>query len=144
MLLQFNLLVFDEAQGHWIKRRSAVTRNYLCGWFALDIASIAPSTADYIALFGDSSGEDGGGSSSTTRIFRIIRAVRLLKLLRLLRSSRVLNRILSRFAIPYRTLTLAKLFILLLVASHWVACSLGIIAAFSEQQRLDTWLGAWG
>ena len=152
MLLQFNLMVFDEWQSRWVQTRREVAILYLKGWFLLDIGSLAPSSADYIGLFYDATAAavngtvdaGGGGTSSTTRIFRVIRVLRLLKLLRLLRSSRLLTRIFSRIAIPFRTFTMIKLAVIIFLTTHWVACSLGLITTFSEQQRLDTWLTAFG
>jgi hypothetical protein len=140
MLLQFNL-VHNEWQNRWVQTRREVTKMYLKGWFALDVASLAPSSADYIAL---ANSEEGGSDGSTARIFRVIRVLRLLKLLRLLRPSRLLNRMLSRVAIPFRTLTMCKLTITIFLTTHWVACALGLVTTFSERQRLDTWLTAFG
>ena len=141
MLLQFNLMVFDEWQSRWVQTRREVAILYLKGWFLLDIGSLAPSSADYIGLFYDATAAavngtvdaGGGGTSSTTRIFRVIRVLRLLKLLRLARINRLLQRYEEEFASLMTTFKLGKLVIIIFVIGHWLSClfyGLGSIETF--------------
>ena len=143
LLLQFNIKYYDEPQNLWVRDRRLIASAYLRSWFLLDVGSLAPSTADYVLLANYAAGKEGE-SPSTARIFRIIRVVRLLKLLRLLRSSRVFSRMLSRFPLPYKTLVMLRLSLLVTLAAHWSACLLSISTTFSEQGKLDTWLASYG
>ena len=145
MLLQFNVMVYEESSGRMLGIRRQVTAIYLRGWFWLDMPSLLPSSVDYVPLFQSAEQRKAASSnSSTVRVFRIIRVVRLLKLLRLLRSSRIIARVLSRVAIPFKTLTMAKLAFGVLIAAHWLACLLGMICTFSDFQKLDTWQASFG
>lgn len=144
LVLQFNLMTFDDESNDWVTSRWQVSNNYLRGWFWLDLGSIAPSSADIISVARGSGDEGGGGSSSSARIFRVIRIVRLLKMLRLLRSSRVVKRLLARFPIPYKAMVMIRLFLLVTLGAHWAACVLSLTTTFSEVGRLDTWLASYG
>ena len=88
----------------------------------LDLASILPlDTVDVIVSSGR---DDGGGGTGSLKAIRVVRLLRLMKLLRVLRGMRIFARWEARLALDYAVLTLQKFFITLLVAAHWLGCTL--------------------
>ena len=127
----------------WEHRLSRVCGHYLKGWFVIDLLSVAPSIFDILPLVQDSDSE--GGSMESLKVMRNIRTLRLVKLLRIVRGSRVLKRWETRISMPYSTLTLTQLMLIVVYAVHIVACVLGIISDFSTPKpKLDSWQGYFG
>ena len=126
----------------WEFRLSPVCGHYLRGWFIIDVLSVAPSAFDILPLVqGDS--DDGG--MENFKVMRNIRTLRLIKLLRIVRGSRVLKRWETRISMPYATITLTQLMLMVVYAVHIVACVLGIISDFSTPKpKLDSWQGYFG
>jgi hypothetical protein len=92
MLLQFRLQ-FEKSgesmtQGAtWVIRPWPIAINYLKGWFAIDLLSVAVSAFDFLTVTGDD-----GSTFEDFKILRVLRVLRLVKLVRLLRASRMLKR----------------------------------------------------
>mmetsp|Transcript_637 Transcript_637/g.1252 ORF Transcript_637/g.1252 Transcript_637/m.1252 type:complete len:834 (-) Transcript_637:33-2534(-) len=111
----------------WVKDNRAIACNYLRTWFIVDVIGMVP--VDLILLHIQQSDEGGGvgGARREMKFVRLLRAMRLFKLLRVLRSNRLLRRYTDRISVPYASVELVKLIAMLLLASHWMACILGII-----------------
>lgn len=90
----------------------AIVRNYCRSWMIIDFISIVPY--ELIAPC--------GGLSA----LRTVRLLRLLKLLRLLRGMRILQRWQAEAGVSYRKTMLYRLFGMVCIASHWIACALGM------------------
>lgn len=69
----------------------------------------------------------GGGGGGAVKAIRVVRLLRLMKLLRVLRGMRIFARWEARLALDYAVLTLQKFFITLLVAAHWLGCTLMVM-----------------
>ena len=81
---------------------SKIRRNYLKGWFLIDLSSMIPlDTVGVIqARMADDDGEGGGGGPDLKGL-RLMKLLKLMKLVRLVKASRMLQKVESQIAIPY-------------------------------------------
>ena len=157
----------------WEFRYRHVLYNYLTGWFFIDMLAVGPSAFDVYDLattpsavvnatasqlelgLGDVLGSPngtalldeagGGGNLKVVKVLRVIRTLRLFKLLRLMRGSKIIKRWATRVSMPYATIAIAKLLLMVLYVTHFSACMLGVMATFSEPNaKLDSWQGYYG
>ena len=103
----------------------AVVRHYFFGWFPLDLFSILPSIFDIIPLVQASNAADEASGMSAEKLsgFRAVRALRLVKLVRLIRASRLLARWQARVGLSHSVLTLLRIIVTLVLATHWCTCA---------------------
>ena len=113
-----------------------IARNYLSGWFTIDVLSIAVSAGDVVKLSMDSA----SGSSSTIMILKLLRVLRLIKMVRLLRASRIWKRWETRHAVNYRMLSLSTCILGIFLSAHWIACIWSLQTVF-KGRRDESWLG---
>ena len=157
----------------WEFRYRHVLYNYLTGWFLIDVLAVGPSAFDVYDLattpsavvnatasqlelgLGDFLGSPngtalldeagGGGNLKVVKVLRVIRTLRLFKLLRLMRGSKIIKRWATRVSMPYATIAIVKLLLMVLYVTHFSACMLGVMATFSEPNaKLDSWQGYYG
>ena len=157
----------------WEYRYRHVLCNYLTGWFLIDALSVGPSAFDIYDLATrpdtvanatanllELGSEDVLGSSNRTtvldqaadesnikvvKVLRVIRTLRLFKLLRLMRGSKIVKRWATRISMPYATIAITNLLLMVLYVTHFSACMLGVMATFSEPNpKLDSWQGYYG
>lgn len=126
MILNFNLMYFDEKLLQMISDRKLIAKRYLRGFFIIDFISILPY--DDITL--------ATGSKANLKILRIVRIVRLAKLLRILRSSRIFARFENSMTINYGALKLVKFVVGTLFIAHWMACLWHLVKVV-EQSRCN-------
>jgi hypothetical protein len=122
----------------WEMNPRALARNYVRGWFFLDVISIFPSIFDILPVISNE-GPDAGGAKA----LRTLRALRLVKLLRLMRASRVFQRARERISLNSVTVTLISLLTQTCMLTHAYACIVAIWTTFFDSP-LDTWLGTFG
>jgi hypothetical protein len=112
--------------GKKVFSRWAIVKRYASGWLILDVASILPfETMDVIM------GAAGGGVSKLKSV-RFVRLLRLMKLLRVLRGMRIFSRWEARLSLNYAVLSLQKYFLTLLLAAHWLGCTLFLLHSTLE------------
>ena len=157
----------------WEFRYRHVLHNYLTGWFLIDVLAVGPSAFDVYDLattpsavvnatasqlelgLGDFLGSPngtalldeagGGGNLKVVKVLRVIRTLRLFKLLRLMRGSKIIKRWATRISMPYATIAITNLLLMVLYVTHFSACMLGVMASFSEPNaKLDSWQGYYG
>ena len=153
MVITFNMAFQEHSDkgGHWVYNRRAITRNYLLGWFVIDLFSVAPFfliTLDYSSPWGPSEEQplaERTQYSSATRatvLFRIVKLLRMLKLTRVFKATRVIERhlldvALHRWEVTYSMLKIAKLLLVLCMYSHFQACLWGL---FSSWMGAPNWI----
>ena len=113
-------------------------RNYMTGWFPIDLVSTFISVVDIYGLYAE------GADLNSLRILRALRALRLIKLVRVARASRIFKRWETRFAINYTLLEITKCLVAMLVTSHWFGCFWTLQAGLLSDSLLSSWLGAAG
>ena len=157
----------------WEFRYRHVLYNYLTGWFLIDVLSVGPSAFDIYELatppaaaanatasllevssgdlIGSSNGTSlldeagGGGNLKVVKVLRVIRTLRLFKLLRLMRGSRMMKRWATRISVPFATIAITNLLLMVLYVTHFSGCMLGVMATFSEPNaKFDSWQGYYG
>ena len=153
LFVQFRLMteVYTSEDGGgtvWLTSSWGIAKNYLKGWFGLDVTSILVSFFDFVSLppvkavlAGSSSGENASSSSlSSLKVLRVLRVLRLVKLARLIRASRMMKRWETRMAINYAVLSLLKACVMLILMGHWMAC-VWVLQAKVQADMANTWLG---
>jgi len=127
------MLVYYDKDGQMIKDHGLIAKRYMKGWFFLDFLTILPyDSAKY--LFNDTGGQ--------AKMLRLVRLLRLLKLLRILRASRLLQRWETRVGITHIQMTMLKLIVMIVLATHWLACMWGLIP-FVQSETTFTWMSRW-
>ena len=121
IVLQFMIAYRDPVTGYYVTVHSKIARHYIHSWFLIDVAATFPLHAIV--------GED------RFRIFRFLRLLRLVKLLRLLKASDLVRRWNERVHISFLARWLLHFFCVLLLASHWMACLLGIAGSMNVERR---------
>ena len=120
--------------------RWAIVKNYASSWLLLDLASILPFETMNVIMDAQNN-KDGGGSGSESggnlKAVRFIRLLRLMKLLRVLRGVRIFARWEARLALNYAVLSLQKYFLTLVLAAHWLGCTLFLLHSTLEPDCAD-------
>ena len=116
MAVVFNTAIFDPKRSRWILSHAAIARRYLRGWFALDVLSILP----YELL--------DAGAFRSFRLLRALKVLRLLKLLRVARVGRLLHWWANRLHLSFKTLSVLRAALVIVVVLHWVACACRMVA----------------
>lgn len=84
-------------------------------------------------IMAQSSGSAGSDTrESSLKSMRFVRLLRLMKLLRVLRGLRIFKRWEARLALNYAILSLQKYFLTLIVAAHWLGCTLFLLHSTLE------------
>jgi hypothetical protein len=127
LVLNFFLKVKISGSDENNDQRSLITRydiarNYILGWFIIDLVSVVP--VDVISM----SFETG---SSSIEAVKLVRLLRLIKLMRFLRASRMMARWSDHFHLTYTMKDLLRLIFLLLFSSHLMACFWGLVGHFN-------------
>ena len=133
LVINFNLIYFDEKKQGFITERKRVVNRYLRGFFLIDLVSILP--------FKELSALSGSGGGDNFKLLRILRIVRLAKLLRILRSSRIFQRFENQMEISYGLIRLYKFLLMVIVLCHWLACLWGLVLQV-ESSRCN-WAAAY-
>mmetsp|Transcript_11731 Transcript_11731/g.38590 ORF Transcript_11731/g.38590 Transcript_11731/m.38590 type:complete len:644 (+) Transcript_11731:119-2050(+) len=125
LVINFNLIYFDETELKYVTQRSRVVARYMKGFFLIDVVSIFPFDEIATAV-------GGGGAASNLKIFRVVRIFRLAKLLRILRSSRIFQRLENEMNINYGMIKLAKFLVVTALIAHWMACAWHLVVVVEE------------
>jgi potassium voltage-gated channel Eag-related subfamily H protein 7 len=136
ILLQFVICFRDYKfrQGRVVSAKSVIVKNYLLGWFLVDVAGVFP--VDILLVWAQSRWDFRCHSLA-------VRAARSLRLLNLTRFGRLCDRWDSKFSLSYSMLTLGKFFIIVTLVCHWMACIWGAIGIYySDKDRPTSWLCA--
>ena len=101
-------------QGHrWVKDLPSIRKNYIKGWFTVDLLSIMPWWIPPLITQGE-------GDTDLMRAVRAVRLLRLLKLSRVLRLSSVIKRYEMRMDVTYATISLCDSWLKSPAALPWV------------------------
>ena len=132
IVIQANTAFIDN-RGRKVYSRRKIFRHYARTWMFVDVVSVIPyDTINVILSEGSSDPDD-----SSFKAVRIIRLLRLLKLLRILRGMRIFKRWEARLTLNYAILTLQKYFLTLLLAAHWIGCTLFLVHHILELDCRD-------
>jgi hypothetical protein len=122
IILQFFLMYPSQTSlgTVWIKDPHKIAKNYMRGWFIIDIVSVFPFDLVADIVFADS-------SSGDLQILKVIRAIRLLKMARVLRAGRILGRLQANSSMSMQYLEIGFVLIKMILAGHWAACIWGFV-----------------
>ena len=108
--------------------------------FLLDVVSLVPSVFDILPFLVQQGTPDYG----PIKVVRIVKLFKLVKLVRLVRGSRIIAKWQTKTAISYANLTLASVFVQIVLTAHLFACLFSLQTIFSNEERLDTWVHTFG
>ena len=120
------LLTVGETQrkgGMMVYDNRKIMRNYLRGWFGLDVFTVIPFDLIFTGV------ASAARVTVDANMFRLLRMLRLLKLARILRASRIISRWQDHIAVSFALMSLVKFSFLIMVLAHWLACAWGFVGA---------------
>ena len=109
----------------WVKDLPSIRYHYMRGWFTVDLLSIMPWWIP--PLFAT-------GEGDVVRAVSGARLLRLLKLSRVLGLSTIIKRYETRMDIAYATISMYKLFFLIVAWAHLQACVWGLVVTFEDER----------
>ena len=126
---------YIDYEGKLVTDSKKIIRNYLTGWFVIDIVGILP--LQYL-------GEMGGYNkmvrfSRVPRLYKVLRVVRLFKMVRLLRSQACISKIIGFFRLATGIIRMAKFAFTVLLVVHVIGCFWYYLAKFNDFDP-DTWV----
>ena len=123
----------------------SISRNYLKGWFWIDLVSSFPFI--WIAQLISATSTNSIASFKATKLLRVVRVFKFTKVLRVIRIIK-LKQILSKIedlmyfhTVINAILSLVRLSIFIFFLAHWCACFWYLLGASSTE---DNWLGKSG
>ena len=127
IFVQFFLPTPDpkRADGTMVRRRATIAKNYIKGWFLLDVSTVFPF--DLLTAYGVIGGP--------VKIIKLLRILRLLKMAKVLRASAIIQRWEARVAISSTSTSLFKCLIALIISFHFFAGGWAFIPALQGSQR---------
>ena len=104
--------------------RCNIAKNYLKGWFFLDLISSTPTSVIDLSLENGSSG--ALKSAKLLRTIRMTKYARLLRILRFLKGNKFVQSIEEKLVSEYANLGIrfAKISCMVFFLAHWIACML--------------------
>ena len=164
MVLLFHLH-YEDNNGTWIRARDKIRRNYLQGWFIIDLLSVLPFYLPTFLLQPDgsvsscptsglalvASQEDAVGSDQlarATRSVRMVRLLRMLKLARVFKASRVLKRLLfdllmTKLEMTFAAIQALQLLLVMIWIAHLQACLWALVSIYMDEGESETWVRTW-
>jgi len=121
---------------HMVRVPRLIIRNYLGGWFWLDLIALFPF-ASYCVVF---EAQCQQGVLGGLHRLHVLRLLRLMRLLRLTRLKKLVHRYNLYFGFSYAFLALVQFFAIILLSCHWMACLWGHLGQMPS--RNVTWLTA--
>ena len=129
MRLQFMLPQFIHAENVYIWDKNIVAKNYLTGWFVIDVVSIIPY--DVFALLGAS-------GAQSLKILRTVRLLRLVKLARVFKAAKIFSKVQNHFEWTFTMTYMIQMAVIIMVILHWFACFWGMLPGLGDDE--DTWV----
>ena len=124
-----------DNDGKLVTDQKKITKNYLTGWFLIDVIGILPlqylsnvrANNEFVRL------------SRMPKIYKILRVVRLFKMIRLLRSQACISKIIGIFRLSSGILRLVKFFFTVLLVIHVIGCFWYYLAKLDDF-GIETWV----
>ena len=117
----------------WVYDNRRIARNYLHGWFGIDVVTCIPFDVIISAL------ANAGQWTINGMTFRLLRMLRIMKLARIVRASRILSRWQDHIGLSYAYTSLFRFLLITLVLAHWLACLWGFVGLADEQGPDFSW-----
>lgn len=126
---------------HYVIHRGMIARNYVSGWFWIDLASSFPfeEFSDWLEhLLGTPGSDEGAAHSASLKLLRALRLFRLMRLLKLLKLQQYIDTIEDKLDLNLQFLQIVKMVLGLLYLMHILGCGWFFVATNSGYK--DTWL----
>jgi len=140
LVLNFNTAYYEAeltSQKNLVCTRKEIAKNYLKGWFTLDFVCSVP-VEPLLLLVAIVTGSEMSQSRSAATATKSLKLLRLVRLVRLLRMMSILGDSKLWVGMKYSVREVLKFSVFFLVAAHWLACLLYLIAAMQEFSS-NTW-----
>ena len=130
-----------DVEGHMCFEWKECAVNYMKGWLFIDVVSVIPY--DLITVE-DPDGSGGGGvgqRESALNLLKVLRILRIAKVMRVLRAARILKRMEQQMSIKFGVVKLVKFFVLIIMASHWMACAYYLAGSLADPSvEHESWI----
>jgi len=124
IFLQFFISSQHPENRRWLRIPKKIVAAYVHGFFMMDVISVLP----YDELAAGVTGKYGSQ-------FAFLGVLKALSLIRLLRINRLIARYEALVDVPYTSVKLTKLLILLCFGLHWMASAWGLLLAFERVSK---------
>jgi len=121
IFLQFSISCQHPENRRWLRMPKGIVQTYLNGFFMMDVISVIPydELARYV-------------TQRYGQEFAFLGVLKVLSLIKLLRINRLIARYEAVVDVPYTSVKLTKLLILLCFGLHWMASAWGLLLAFER------------
>jgi len=136
IVINFRTGFFEE--GQFVIDSTRIARKYLTGSFTIDLIGSFPLSLVLIAM--DDDGENNA-AARLNRQLRFLRIVKLNRLLRLVKLSKNLRHVEMVIKFNPSVMRLTKLFIMMLLFSHWLGCAWWFVADLELTGTCETIAG---
>jgi len=133
IVINFRTGFFEE--GQFVADSNRIARKYLTGSFTIDLVGSFPLSLILIAM--DDEGENNA-AARLNRQLRFLRIVKLNRLLRLVKLSKNLRHVEMVIKFNPSVMRLTKLFIMMLLFSHWLGCAWWFVADLELTETCET------
>lgn len=138
IFVNFSLAYFDPRKGMMIVDPGRIRGKYLKGWFTIDVLSLVPWDLLNVGADDGAGGQRrlaAEGAGGQMKLLRLLKILKLTKLLRLVKSARIFKRVATHLGLTFGIQLLIKYFVIMVCATHWVACGWGMVPTFMDVQR---------
>jgi potassium voltage-gated channel Eag-related subfamily H protein 7 len=135
--INLRLAYFDNYRSNWVYNPTDCALHYMKGWFTIDVVSLVPW--DVIAFVAEQSAtteEGGGGDMESLKILRLLKILKITKLVRMVKAIRIFKRIATQLKMSHTQLMLFKYCMIMVVATHWLACAWGLLPAMLNDDEV--------
>jgi hypothetical protein len=112
-------------------------RKFVTPWFWIDVVSVMPWEAFFLAANSGASGASTADIGGKTRIAKMLKLARILKLLKVLKASRIIKRFTETMKTKYGVFRIYFVFVILLFVVHLIACLFYLIATLAPTEGAD-------
>lgn len=125
---------YEDKDGKVITKHNLIAKNYLKGWFVLDVVATFP-----FYLVGNSAVSRLSSLARVPRLLKLFKLVKLLKLLRAYRFRQYFQALEYSPKIHPGTVRIAKIFFLMVTFGHFVSCLWYFIGDIQDENE-DSWI----
>ena len=133
IILNFRTGYFDVNNDLVIEQK-LLCKNYLRGWFLLDLVSCTPVTYIGLIVNGGTRAEAEAVAASDLKMLKVFRLLRLAKLLRLARIKRLFARLEEQYRLLAKGSRITKIMFIILLSAHFVACAWHYVGSMEIQE----------
>lgn len=129
---------FEDESGEMVTSKSRIVKNYLKGWFFLDLVSSIPISL--VSLIMGINVESEIKYVELSRLLRLYKMIRLVKLIRIYKSNKFVEKLFSQINLSitlHRTITSLIMMVFML---HLIGCFWSAVGILTKGEYPATWI----